>query len=68
MKNNHVIQLFKYFLQGPNLIIHHEDKVLDEMNEWCVEQHGKSGLTNAVKKSQISMAEAEAQVGGPSRK
>jgi len=48
--------------EGPNLIIHHSDKVLDNMNAWCIEQHGKSGLTASVKASKISLAEAETQV------
>jgi oligoribonuclease len=32
------------------------------MNEWCVEQHGKSGLTQACRDSTVSLAEAEQQV------
>ena len=29
--------------QGPVFAIHQSDEVLDNMNEWCVEHHGKSG-------------------------
>lgn len=32
------------------------------MNEWCVEQHGKSGLTQACRDSDTSLAEAEQAV------
>ena len=27
--------------EGPDLIIHHPQNVLDNMNEWCKNQHGK---------------------------
>jgi oligoribonuclease len=27
--------------EGPNLIIHQEDSLLDNMNSWCVRQHGE---------------------------
>ncbi len=45
--------------EGPSLVIHQSDEVLDNMNPWCVEQHGKSGLTQRVRDSRISLAEAE---------
>ena len=32
------------------------------MNEWCVEHHGQSGLTEKVKKSTISLKNSENQV------
>ena len=47
--------------EGPSLVIHQSDAVLDNMNPWCVEQHGKSGLTQRVRDSRISVAEAEQQ-------
>lgn len=47
--------------EGPDLVIHHDDAVLDAMDEWCTKHHGASGLTAAVKASTISLAEAEAQ-------
>ena len=31
--------------EGPEIVIHQSDEVLDGMNEWCVKQHGESGLT-----------------------
>src|SRR3990172_7308521 len=45
--------------EGPVLAIHHSDKILSEMDEWCVNQHGSSGLTDRVKKSKITTSKAE---------
>ena len=45
-----------------SIIIHAEDEVLENMNDWCVKQHGMSGLTQACKDSKISCAEAEQMV------
>lgn len=33
--------------QGFDAIIHHDKSTLDQMSEWCVNTHGKSGLTAA---------------------
>ena len=35
---------------------------MDNMNEWCVKQHGKSGLTEKVLKSDLTMEDCESQV------
>lgn len=43
-------------------VIHQPDSVLDNMNEWCVQQHGASGLTERVKNSRLSEQEAETQL------
>lgn len=48
--------------EGPDLVIHQPDAVLEAMDEWCTRQHGNSGLTAAVKASTVALAEAEAQV------
>ncbi len=45
--------------EGPSLAIHQPDAVMDNMNEWCIKQHGQSGLTARVKASDISMQAAE---------
>jgi len=50
--------------EGPDLVIHHPESVIDGMNAWCVEHHAKSGLTNAVRASTVSLAEAEQQTIG----
>ncbi|RTE66554.1 oligoribonuclease [Amphritea opalescens] len=45
--------------EGPNLVIHQSDALLDGMDEWCTNQHGKSGLTQKVRDSLISERQAE---------
>ena len=47
--------------EGPSLVIHQPDAVMDNMNEWCVKQHGQSGLTARVKASTLSIEDAEQQ-------
>lgn len=39
--------------EGPVLAIHQSDEVLENMNEWCIEHHGNSGLTKRVRESSI---------------
>ncbi|XP_046377072.2 oligoribonuclease, mitochondrial-like [Haliotis rufescens] len=48
--------------EGPSLVIHHPDSALDAMDDWCTQHHGKSGLTEAVKKSKITLPNAEEEV------
>nr|CAD7420316.1 unnamed protein product [Timema poppensis] len=45
--------------QGPDLIINQPDHILDNMDTWCVQHHGQSGLTDACRKSKISLQDAE---------
>jgi oligoribonuclease len=47
--------------EGPDLVVHQPDAVLDAMGDWCREHHGASGLTAAVRASTVSLAEAEAR-------
>ena len=47
--------------EGPTFAIHQPDSILDAMDEWNTNQHGKSGLTQRVKESRISLEEAERQ-------
>ena len=47
--------------EGPVIAIHHSDAVLARMDEWNTRTHGGSGLTQRVKDSTTTMAEAEAQ-------
>ncbi len=54
----------KHAVQGPDIAIHHPDSVLSEMNSWCIEHHGSSGLTQRCRDSTTSMEDAEAQVPG----
>jgi len=48
--------------EGPSLVIHQSDVILEHMDPWCIEQHAKSGLTKAVCASTITVAQAEIQV------
>ena len=45
--------------EGPNLAIHHSDDVLDRMDEWNTRTHGKSGLIDRVRESNITTRMAE---------
>lgn len=47
--------------EGPSIVIHQSDTVLANMNEWCIKQHGKSGLTQRVRESNVNCAQAEQQ-------
>ena len=46
---------------GPNLVVHQPPRFLKAMDEWNRTQHGKSGLTELVKASKITVKEAEKQ-------
>ncbi len=45
--------------EGPVFAIHQPDDVMLAMDKWNTRQHGKSGLTERVKKSSTRLAEAE---------
>ena len=47
--------------EGPTYAVHQPDSILDTMDEWNTNQHGKSGLTQRVRDSKISPAQAEAE-------
>ena len=47
--------------EGPMLAIHQSDEIMAGMDEWNTKQHGGSGLTERVKNSSITEAEAERQ-------
>jgi oligoribonuclease len=47
--------------EGPVLAIHQSNEVLNGMDSWNTRTHGKTGLTERVKESTITAAEAEAQ-------
>jgi oligoribonuclease len=46
---------------GPVFAIHQSDDVLDNMSDWCIEHHGKSGLTQRCRDSEVSIATATAE-------
>ncbi len=45
--------------EGPVFAVHQPDELLDGMDEWCTRQHGQSGLTERVKNSTVTDADAE---------
>ncbi len=45
--------------EGPVFAVHQSDETLARMDEWCVNQHGKSGLTDRVRQSDVSEVQAE---------
>ncbi len=45
--------------EGPVLAIHQSDEVLAGMDEWNTTHHGRSGLTQRVRVSKVTEAEAE---------
>jgi oligoribonuclease len=47
--------------QGPIFAINQSDDVLDNMNEWCIEHHGNSGLTQRCRDSKVTLAQATEQ-------
>ena len=47
--------------EGPSLAIQTPQAALDGMDEWNTTQHGKSGLVERIRKSDISAAQAERQ-------
>lgn len=49
----------KVLAKGPVFAIHQPDAVLDGMDPWCVEHHGKSGLTDRCRKSKVTVDQAE---------
>jgi len=48
--------------EGPVLVIHQPDALLDAMDSWNRSTHGKSGLTDKVKASTLTEAQAEDQL------
>ncbi len=47
--------------EGPVLAIHQSDEVLNAMDKWNTNQHGKSGLIDRVRRSTIDERDAERQ-------
>ncbi|KAM0793778.1 hypothetical protein ACM66B_001196 [Microbotryomycetes sp. NB124-2] len=44
---------------GVQYIVKTDKDVLDNMNEWCINQHGKTGLTAACLKSSTTMSQVD---------
>ncbi len=48
--------------EGPDLVIHHPEDVLEQMDEWCRKQHRISGLIEEVRRSTVSLTQAEEEL------
>ena len=48
--------------EGPVLVVHQSDEVLEGMDKWNKSTHAKSGLIDKVKTSPLSEAEIETQL------
>lgn len=48
--------------EGPELVVHQPDALLDGMDAWNREHHGASGLIDRVRASTLSESDADAQV------
>lgn len=65
-RTDHIIEIativtddkLQVLAEGPNIVIHQSDEILDSMNEWCQVHHGKSGLTQRVRESTVSLEQA----------
>ena len=49
-------------IEGPVLVIHQSDELLDKMDAWNKGTHGRSGLIDKVRASTLSEAQAEQQI------
>ena len=49
-------------IEGPVLVIHQSDELLDQMDAWNKGTHGRSGLIDKVKASSVTEAAAEQQI------
>lgn len=51
-----------FVAEGPVLVIHQSNELLDAMDKWNTSTHGKSGLTDKVKASTLTEEHAETQL------
>lgn len=51
-----------FVAEGPVLVIHQSDELLDAMDRWNTATHGKSGLVDKVKASTLTEEEGEDQL------
>ena len=67
IENDHILQIacilsdgnLESLIEGEEFVIYQPEEIIASMNEWCIENHAKSGLTQAVRKSTVTLAEAE---------
>ncbi|HWK61650.1 MAG TPA: oligoribonuclease [Eoetvoesiella sp.] len=51
-----------FVAEGPVVVIHQSDELLDAMDKWNKSTHGKSGLIDKVRASTVTEGQAEAQL------
>lgn len=49
-------------VEGPDIVISQPEEILEGMGEWCQEHHAASGLTESVRASTVTEAQAEQEV------
>lgn len=49
-------------IRGPNLVIGQPFSALESMNEWCTEQHTKTGLITESLETQVTLEQAETEI------
>lgn len=67
--NDHIIEIativtnseLDILAEGPVYAIHQPDSVINKMDTWNTEHHGKSGLIDRIRESKIDNAEAETE-------
>jgi len=67
--NDHIIEIativtdkdLNILAKGPMIAIHQTDEVMARMDDWNTRQHGGSGLTDRVRNSRLTEAQAEAE-------
>jgi oligoribonuclease len=47
--------------EGPHLVVHQPEEILNAMDEWCTQTHTDNGLIEKVRASTISVQQAEAE-------
>jgi oligoribonuclease len=45
--------------EGPNLVVHQPESIIEAMDEWNTTHHGASGLIDKVRDSELTLLEAE---------
>lgn len=65
MKKVHtfIFCVFKAVGKGLDIVISHPEAVIKNMNEWCLKTFSANGLIDEIRRSSITMKEAENMVG-----
>jgi len=52
----------KVVAEGPHIVIHYPDEILQKADEWSYEHHSKSGLLDLSRRSSIDLKTAEEEI------